>query len=175
MKLTCALLVAGCLVGIASERARADDDEPKVDTPKAKAGEAWMGGMLAPGGSVAAPSKDKPLDYVTANGTKSCRALKQGTAKDIKALMKLKTCVVDSYKAANHGDPIPGQWMELTDPNQAVSAFPAKYARKLKAQAKGSTIVEGHYSGDGLNFDVYLALDGDDNVHAIWLTEEAFE
>ena len=61
------------------------------------------------------------------------------------------------------------------DLDGAVARFPAKNGKALRAQAQGSTIVSGHYSGDGLNFDVYLSLDAKNHVHALWLTEEAFE
>ncbi len=174
MKLFTAALIATTWFGLAT--ARADDDEPLTDTAATKAGERWMTAMLAPGGAVAAPSKEQPLDYVTSNKTKSCKALKAGAAKDFKAAAKLKTCVVDSYKRATK-DKIPGQWFELraADLDGAVARFPAKNGKALRAQAKDSTIVTGHDSGDGLNFDVYLSLDAKNHVHALWLTEEAFE
>lgn len=167
-------MLAICIV---TAPALADPGDPQFETPRAKAGEVWMTAMLAPGGAVAAPSKDKPLDYVAANRTKSCKAMKSGTAKDVKAVLKLKTCVVDSYKAAAGKESIKGQWAEYpADGIAAVaSAFPASFAKQIQAQAKGSTVVEGHYSGNGLNFDAYLAMDADNHVHAIWITEEAFE
>lgn len=172
MKLTAALVVATCWLGLSS--ARADDDEPKTDTAATRAGEAWMKAMLAPGGSVAAPSKERPLDFVVANGTRSCRALKTGTAKDFKLLAKLKTCAVDSHKAI--GSSTTTQWFELPDGlGTVLGIFPAKYAKKIKAAARDATIVQGHYVGDGLNMDAYLALGADGKVKALWLTEEAFE
>ncbi|CAN5916779.1 hypothetical protein BH11MYX3_BH11MYX3_30010 [soil metagenome] len=173
MKLTSSVLVAGSLLGASIARA---DDEPKFDTPKAKFGEAWMTAMLAPGGSVAAPSKDKPLDYLVSNPYKPCKTLKIGTATDFKALARLKPCVVASYKGISK-TPVTGQWMELgADAVETLkSTFGAKYAKQIIAETKDSTIVEGHYSGDGLNMDVYLALDRDNHVHAIWLTQDSFE
>lgn len=173
MKLLSATLVACLWMSIST--ARADDDEPLVDTPAVKAGQGWMKAMLAPGGAVAAPSKDKPLDYVITTAPKSCKALRTGTAKDFKVSMKLKTCIVDSYKEINAT--IDGQWRELraSDMTSLFAAFPGKYQKKLKAGVKGSTIVNAHFPGDGLNFDVYLALDADGHVHAVWAMQEAYE
>lgn len=171
MKLTAAFLAITCL-GLSSARADDGDDMP-TDTPATHAAEAWMKAMLAPGGSVAAPSKDRPLDYVTDNGTKSCKAMRAGTIKDFKVLSKLKKCVVDSYKAI--GESSVQQFFQLPSPATVLAVFPPKQAKRIRAAAKDATIVQSHYVGDGLNLDAYLALDADNHVKAIWLTEEGFE
>jgi hypothetical protein len=173
MKLLAAAVVASCFA-LAPSAARAQDDDLPTDTPATRAGEAWMKAMLAPGGSVAAPSKDRPLEYLVDNGQKACRALKAGgTAKDFKTLAKLKSCAVASYKAI--GESSTTQWFQLPSAATVLASFPSKYGKKIRAAAKGATIVEGHHVGDGLNMDVYLALDADNHVRAIWLTEEGFE
>lgn len=160
------------VLGLAASPARADDDLP-TDTPATRAGEAWLKAMLAPGGSVAAPSKDRPLDYLVDNGQKSCKALRSGTAKDFKALAKLKKCVTDSYKAIGEVGVV--QWFQLPSAATVQAVFPPKLGKRIKALAQGATIVEGRHTGDGLDMDVYLALDADSHVRAIFLTEEGFE
>ncbi|HEY4176385.1 MAG TPA: hypothetical protein VGM90_06120 [Kofleriaceae bacterium] len=169
MKIIAAALVVASFATVA----RADEDDG-FDTPKALAGKAWVMTVLKKDAAVDAPTKDKPLDYVVVGSAKECKSVKQGAAKDDKAFAKLRTCLIADFKA-NGGTE--GQWMEIR-PKQlddVISELPRKYAKVLKAQAKDSTIVEGHFSGDGVNTDIFLALDASNHPHALWLAETQFE
>ena len=173
MKLLSLALVA--LWCTSASLAHADDDEPLQDTPAITRGQGWMKALLAPGGGIAAPSKEKPLEYLVINSTKACKAMKTGTAKDFKVTMKLKTCMVATYKAISP-TPVDAQWTELRESGipTMVGLFPAKYGKQLKAAAKDAKIVAAHYAGQGVNMDVYLAV-GDGRIRAIWVREEQFE
>ncbi len=151
------------------------DDEPLHDTPAITKAQGWMKAMLAPGGAVAAPSKEQPLEYLVINSIKACKAMKSGTAKDFKVAAKLKTCVVAAYKAISSA-PIEAQWSELRDEDLPglYSAFPPAHTKQLQAGAKGAKVVSAHYPGDGKNMDAFLVV-ADGRIRALWLREEAFE
>ena len=175
MKLLSLALLALWCTNASLAHADDSDEEPLQDTPAITKGQGWMKAMLAPGGAVAAPTKEQPLEYVVINSTKACKAMKTGTAKDFKVAGKLKTCLVATYKAISP-TPVEAQWTELRDGDvpAKLALFPSKYKKQLKAAATGAKIVAAHYSGAGVNMDVFLVV-ADARVRAIWVREEQFE
>jgi hypothetical protein len=139
--------------------------EKPTDMSKITAGQKWVSSLLDP--KAVAPTKATPVDYVVyASASKLCRGLDKGTAKDDKALAKLKACLVDTFDdlAQGHAE---AEWSEVPA-NSVAKQFAKKYVPIITTGAKGKTVVAGHFDVADNDVWIYVALDDKQQVHAVW-------
>jgi hypothetical protein len=140
------------------------------DTPQIKFARGWMQAMLAPGGAIAAPSKDRPLPYFVNVETKSCKKLKSGTATDGKAATQLKKCITDTYKLI--GKAPESLFVMYPTPKDLYVEFPMQLAGKIKPVLEGAKVAQAQYLGLQHNLNVYFVFAPDDKLRAVLVTEE---
>jgi hypothetical protein len=127
------------------------------DTLAVKAARAWLATVLDAKATVAAPSKDKPLDYVIASPAKSCEALRSGHATTAAAATRVQKCMVDTWKSLADSPPATRAVREW-EPDKGFGGFDKKYHKGMKASAKDATIVQAEHIGDGFTMTVSIVV-----------------
>ena len=148
--------------------------EPEKATPAENAASAWLAALVDPKGAIAAPTKDKPLDYLIDSPAKSCRALKAGRATTPAEAGRVKKCVFDTWKGLADG-PTPASAAREWDADKTFDGWDRKYRKRMKEVARDATIVSIQYIGSGYTMNSSIVAAKDGTVRAIWMEHGEFE